>query len=115
MISIDNCLNHLTKSILIENFSIGIIVLNLPNIVTESEVDEFFQQIASNVKRIRIEKGMSQLEVALSIGQKSSGFYANAENYAHGKKFNLEHLLKLSKLFDVEITEFFKEGLKSTD
>jgi len=84
-------------------------VLNLPDIVTKSEIDEYFQTISLNVKRIRVEKGMSQLEVALSIGQKSSGFYANAENYAHDKKFNLEHLLKLSKLFDVEVTVFFQK------
>jgi hypothetical protein len=51
---------------------------------------------------------MSQLEVALSIGHKSSGFYANIENYSHGKHFNLKHLLQLSKLFDVPIEEFFK-------
>ncbi len=100
---------HHTKSILIEILSIGIIVLNLPDIVTKSEIDEYFHTISANVKRIRVEKGMSQLEVALSIGQKSSGFYANAENYAHDKKFNLEHLLKLSKLFDVEVTVFFQK------
>jgi hypothetical protein len=46
--------------------------------------------------------------VALSIGQKSSGFYANTENFAHGKHFNLLHLFKLSKLFDIPICEFFK-------
>ena len=84
-------------------------MLNLPDIVTKSEVDEYFHTISANVKRIRLEKGMSQLEVALSIGQKSSGFYANAENYAHDKRFNLEHLLKLSKLFNVEVIMFFQK------
>ena len=83
-------------------------MLNLPDIATKDELDDFFITISSNIKRIRLEKGMSQLEVALSIGQKSSGFYANAENYAHDKKFNLEHLFKLSKLFDVEVECFFK-------
>lgn len=83
-------------------------MLNIPDIVTEDEKELFFKKVASNIKRIRIEKNMSQLEVALSIGQKSSGFYANMENYSHGKKFNLEHLLKLSKLFEVDVKEFFK-------
>ena len=83
-------------------------MLNIPEIVTNSEIDTYFKTISANVKRIRLEKGMSQLEVALSIGQKSSGFYANAENYAHNKKFNLEHLCKLAKLFDVEVTIFFE-------
>ncbi|MFA5427505.1 MAG: helix-turn-helix transcriptional regulator [Sulfurimonas sp.] len=83
-------------------------MLNIPEIVTEDEIENFFEVISCNVKRIRNEKGLSQLEVALSIGQKSSGFYANTENYKHGKHFNLIHLLKLSKLFDVPIEEFFK-------
>ena len=83
-------------------------MLNLPDIATRDELNNFFLTISSNVKRVRLEKGMSQLEVALSIGQKSSGFYANAENYAHDKKFNLEHLFKLAKLFDVEVECFFK-------
>ncbi|MEA2098898.1 MAG: helix-turn-helix transcriptional regulator [Campylobacterota bacterium] len=83
-------------------------MLNLPDIVTKSELDNYFKTISSNIKRIRQEKGMSQLEVALSIGQQSSGFYANAENYAHSKKFNLEHLCKLAKLFDVSVADFFE-------
>jgi len=83
-------------------------MLNIPDIITEEEKDQFFKKVADNVKKIRTEKGMSQLEVALSIGQKSSGFYANMENYSHSKKFNLEHLLKLSKLFEVDIVSFFK-------
>ncbi len=95
---------------LIEILSIGITkVLNIPDIVNEEESEEFFRTISYNVKRIRNDRGISQLEVALSIGQKSSGFYANTENYKHGKHFNLLHLFKLSKLFDVEITEFFKQ------
>lgn len=83
-------------------------VLNIPDIVSEEESEEFFRTISYNVKRIRVENGISQLEVALSIGQKSSGFYANTENYKHGKHFNLLHLFKLSKLFDVEISAFFE-------
>ncbi len=37
---------------------------------------------------------MSQLEVALSIGQKSSGFYANTENYKPDKQLNLIRIYK---------------------
>lgn len=85
-------------------------MLNIPNIVTEEEEDAFFRIISKNVKRIRKEKKMSQLEVALSIGQKAPGFYANMENYSHGKHFNISHLFRLSKLFDVSIDEFFKEA-----
>lgn len=81
-------------------------MLNLPEIATEKEINEFKQIISDNIKRIRQEKKLSQLEVALSIGQKSSGFYANAENNAHDKHFNLVHLYKIAKLFEVDIIEF---------
>ncbi|MFL1705648.1 XRE family transcriptional regulator [Campylobacter sp. MOP7] len=64
---------------------------------------------ASNVKKIRQDRSLSQLETALSIGQASSGFYANMENNAHGKHFNLLHLFKLSKLFKCDICYFFKD------
>lgn len=84
-------------------------MLNLPEIVSQSEIDEFFELISFNVKRLRSERNLSQLETALSIGQNSVGFYANIENYRHGKHFNLLHLFKLSRLFEVEMSEFFRE------
>ena len=83
-------------------------MLNIPDIITQEEEEEFFKAVSFNVKKIRKEKNISQLEVALSIGHKSSGFYANIENYSHGKHFNLKHLLRLSKLFEVNIEDFFK-------
>lgn len=83
-------------------------MLNLPEIVSQAEIDEFFATISFNVKRLRKEKGLSQLEVALSIGQRAVGFYASTENYKHGKHFNLYHLFKLSRLFEVDMNEFFK-------
>ena len=83
-------------------------MLNLPEIVSQAEIDEFFHTISFNVKRLRKERGLSQLEVALSIGQRAVGFYASTENYKHGKHFNLFHLFKLSRLFEVSMSEFFK-------
>lgn len=71
-------------------------MLELPQITTQAENDEFFDMVAKNVKRLRNAKNISQLETALSIGQASGGFYANMENNAHGKHFNLLHLFKLS-------------------
>ncbi len=84
-------------------------MLILPEITSDEENNIFFDMVAQNIKRVRKEKGLSQLETALSIGQSSGGFYANMENNAHGKHFNLLHLFKLSKLFDCNINEFFKD------
>ncbi|EEO26583.1 helix-turn-helix transcriptional regulator [Helicobacter winghamensis] len=82
-------------------------MLNLPSITTPEEEKAFLDNIAKNIKTKRLEKGISQLEVALSIGQSSGGFYANMENNAHGKHFNLLHLFKLSRLFECDVRDFF--------
>ncbi|MGH1600789.1 helix-turn-helix domain-containing protein [Campylobacter majalis] len=83
-------------------------MLNLPQITTKEE-ENFLNTVATNVKNIRQQKGISQLETALSIAQSSNGFYANMENFTDNKRFNLLHLFKLSKLFECDICEFFKE------
>lgn len=77
-------------------------------VADDEEVQKFIQRVAGNVKRIRQEKGITQLALALMIGQKSAAFYANAENSAKDRRFNLEHLYKIAKALDVEVIEFFK-------
>lgn len=77
-------------------------------VAEDEEVQEFIHRVASNVKRIRQEKGITQLALALMIGQKSAAFYANAENSAKDRRFNLEHLYKIAKALDVDVVEFFK-------
>ncbi|OHE14519.1 MAG: transcriptional regulator [Sulfurimonas sp. RIFOXYD12_FULL_36_11] len=77
-------------------------------VAEDSEVQEFVRRVAANVKRIRQEKGITQLALALMIGQKSAAFYANAENSAKDRRFNLEHLYKIAKALDVDVIEFFQ-------
>jgi transcriptional regulator with XRE-family HTH domain len=83
-------------------------LIKIDSSVSEEEVELFYQCVGENVKRLRKEQGISQLELALLIGHKSAAFLANAENCARGQHFNLEHLLKISKVMDVEMEEFFK-------
>ena len=74
-------------------------------IATEEEIEAFYKRVSANVKRIRMEKGLSQFEMALHLGQKSSAFFTNAENYTRGKRFNLEHLFMIAKALGVEVAE----------
>ncbi|MCT7568478.1 helix-turn-helix transcriptional regulator [Aliarcobacter butzleri] len=80
---------------------------NFSNCSTE-EVKDFYKNISNNVKRIRLEKGLSQEKLALDIGVKSIAFYSNCENNKYQKHFNLEHLYKISKSLNVNIEDFFK-------
>ena len=74
----------------------------------DTNISNFYKIIANNVKRIRKEKGYTQLDLALEIDISSVAFYSNCENLRYNKHFNLEHLYKLSKVLDVDICEFFK-------
>ncbi|NCB13855.1 MAG: XRE family transcriptional regulator [Erysipelotrichia bacterium] len=76
--------------------------------IDKTRLDSFYIRIGQNVKRIRKEKGLTQLELAILIGQRSTSFYSNCENYKNKEHFNLEHLFFISDTLKVDIIEFFK-------
>ena len=61
-----------------------------------------------DVAKYRKQKGLSQLDLSLQMGYKSVSVVSGAEIYYNGKHFNLEHLLKISQILDVDISEFLK-------
>lgn len=75
----------------------------------EEEISCFYQKISKNVKRYRLQKGLSQLDLALEIGIKSIAFFSNAENNKYNKHFNIEHIYKISKVLNIDFCDFFKE------
>jgi len=74
----------------------------------EDEIKRFYALVSSNVKKYRLEKGMSQMDLALEIGIKSVAFFSNAESNRYDKHFNLEHIYKIAKALDQDISSFFK-------
>ena len=76
------------------------------------KIEDFYKILGKNVKKIRLQKGYSQLDLALEIGIKSVAFYSNCENVRYNKHFNLEHLYKLAKALNVDICDFF-EGIST--
>ena len=70
--------------------------------------DELYKIIGQNVAKYRKEKGLSQLDLSLAMGYKSVSVVSGAEIYYDGKHFNLEHLLKISQILNIEISEFLK-------
>lgn len=75
--------------------------------ITDDKMKEIYKSIGINVKRIREEKGISQLNLALAIGHKSVGVISNCELCLQNKHFNIEHLIKISDVLDVNVTDFF--------
>ncbi|SFV69162.1 hypothetical protein MNB_SV-3-1123 [hydrothermal vent metagenome] len=74
---------------------------------TDKEVILFHQLITDNIKRIRKEKGITQLDLALTIGHKSMSTIGKIEAGLEKKHYNVEQLYKISKALEVDICEFF--------
>ena len=70
--------------------------------------DELYKIIGQNVAKYRKEKGLSQLDLSLAMGYKSVSVVSGTEIYYNDKHFNLEHLLKISQILNIEISEFLK-------
>ncbi len=70
---------------------------------TQKEIEDFYRQVGKNVKKIRKEKNISQMELALAIGHNSVGHVAKAELFTFDKHFNLEQLYKIAKVLDVSL------------
>lgn len=68
---------------------------------------DIYKQIGQNVKRIRKDKKISQLTLALAIGHKAVGTVSMAELCINGKHFNIEHLYKIANVLEVDVCEFF--------
>jgi len=75
---------------------------------TENEIKCFHNKIAENVKRLRQEKGLTQLDLALELGFKNSSFISHVENPKLIKHhYSIEHLYKISKVLDTSLNKFF--------
>lgn len=68
--------------------------------------------IGKNVKKYRLQKGLSQLDLAFEMGYKSVSIVSMSEVSARNKHFNIEHLLKISKILEIDICCLF-DGLKN--
>ena len=75
--------------------------------ISDKEMFELHKSIAVKVKKKRLEKGRTQLDLALSIGMKSASFLGNVENDCkNGKHYSIEHLYKLAKELECDIKDF---------
>lgn len=71
-------------------------------------VQDLYIRIGQNVKRIREEKGLSQLALSQAIGQSSVTMISCCEICYKNYHFNIEHLAKIAYVLDVDIQDFFK-------
>jgi len=74
----------------------------------DKNLEKFYKNISKNIVRLRKEKKISQLKLALAIGHQNATFLGKAELLAENKHFNLEHLYKISTVLEIDISEFFQ-------
>jgi len=81
--------------------------LNYVNI-SDKDVQDLYKKIADNIKRLRKEQKITQLDLALTIGHKSVSTIAKIEAGIENKHYNLEHLYKISRVLNIDMCEFLK-------
>lgn len=79
----------------------------MENTDKNKELEEFYIKIGENIKKLRADKGLSQLKLANAIGHDSVAHIAKAELHKYGKKFNLEHLFSICKVLHIPIQDVF--------
>jgi len=75
--------------------------------ITDEKILDIYKTIGDNVKRIRKEKNISQMQLSLAIGHKAVGTISMAELCINNKHFNIEHLVKIADVLEVDLTDFF--------
>lgn len=74
----------------------------------ELSTEELYKLIGKNVAKFRKKANMSQLELSLEMGNKSTSLVSSAEICKNNRKFNIAQLHKISKILKMDFCEFFK-------
>ena len=74
--------------------------------IDENQIDDFYKTIGLNVKKKRMEKGLTQLQLSQALGHKSVGLVSQSELYLKKQHFNIKHLYQIAYILDCDITDF---------
>ena len=75
----------------------------------ENSTQVLYKIIGLNVKKLREQKGLTQLELSHAIGFKSVTMVSCCEICHKNYHFNIEHLHKIAYVLDVPISTFFED------
>ena len=76
--------------------------------MVENKLSDIEIYVISVSRRLRIEKGLTQSDLAFKLGV-SSGFVGKVESSSSNTKYNLNHIQELSKIFNVSPRFFLPE------
>ena len=75
--------------------------------LTQGDIDELYKRIGNNVKLLRQNRGLTQLDLSLAMNLKSPGLISQGEIYLNKQHFNIKHLYQIAYIFECDITDFF--------
>jgi len=70
--------------------------------------EEVLNTVSANVQKYRKLKQFTQMQLALEIGMNGGAYFGRAEIRKNNHHFNIKHLAKISKVLEIDISEFFK-------
>lgn len=74
----------------------------------DSSSQDFYKLVGKNVKRLREQHGLTQLELSQAIGFKSVTMVSCCEICHKNYHFNIEHLHKIAYILEIDFCEFFR-------
>ncbi|MCT7617276.1 helix-turn-helix domain-containing protein [Aliarcobacter butzleri] len=80
----------------------------------EENPELFLDEIVKNVKKERMQRKISQLKLANILDFSSPNYIAKIETRKHGSSYNLIHLCKIAKAFDIEVVELLPQKKKKS-
>jgi transcriptional regulator with XRE-family HTH domain len=75
--------------------------------LSDKTIEKAHKQIGENVKKLRKEKGLSQLDLSFYLGYKSVSTLSMAEIHYRGAHFNIEQLLNIASILEVSVKDLF--------
>jgi transcriptional regulator with XRE-family HTH domain len=73
----------------------------------DKNLTKFYKTIGSNVKKLREEKGLTQLELSQQMNFNSVGLIGQAEIYYNKQHFSLKHLYMIASILECSLEDFF--------
>lgn len=73
----------------------------------EKEIEILLINIVEKVKKERKKRNISQLKLSNILGFQSPNYIAKIETKKHNVYYNISHLYKIAKAFDMELKDFF--------
>ena len=80
---------------------------------TDEELNIFYTQVGRNIKKLRKDNNITQMQLALAIGHNSVGHIAKAELNKYDKHFSIQNIYKIAKILNTQLSHI--DSAKSTN